>query len=192
MLFQRFVLLVVGFLTTCAVASCSHDDADPNGPLSGVDQGSNFEVTSDGIQVGQTASVGGILLCTNDGQTATLDRLEAEGVAGQVVVEPAGVQPTPVLQQTGAGIGPLPAERYRPVFGTEVTTKCGTEPGPELAVQLRRTGPGNAGVKGFSLYYKVDGKLYVMRVPISVILCDPAVTAGSEPFSDSCRRRQDP
>ncbi len=169
-------------------AGCSHGSVDSNGPLSGVDAQSSFEVTNDRVQVGQTLRVGAILLCTKDGKHAVLDRLDGVGVDGPVVVEPAMVQPAPAVRQIGTSVDALPPDRYQPIGGAAVATKCGESPGAELVIQLRRTATGDGGAKSFTLFYRVGQKAYLYRMPISVVLCDATVSSPSGSFTASCHK----
>lgn len=131
-------------------------------------------------------------LCVRGGATAVLQRVTPAATYGPVQLDRAGYRIRRADQYPELGPpGPLPAS-FVPLTDARVDEPC-TLPPPrnELALQLRRTGPGHALVEGIVVHYRVGRTHYRHLLHASIALCDDSYDGGIGAF-ESCRASENP
>lgn len=163
--------MLAGGTGCAAVAGLGSAD----GPLNGSPSGNSWGIVNLFSEVSAPYPYGvGIDLCVERAGTVELRSVEPARVGGPLLVDRVGVRSFSD-GDGGAGLQPgreMPAT-YLPVDGYLVTNRCTRPQRNEVAVQIRRTGAGDAAVRGLRVSYLHDGRSYTETWPVTLILCDP-------------------
>ncbi|WP_212832203.1 hypothetical protein [Catellatospora sp. TT07R-123] len=177
------LLLAAGLLQGCG------SGRDPDGPLRGVDPAGGFVVSDRESVVDRPWSVGAIRICMQEAGTAVIEAVRPQQVIGAVAVDRFGLRANRSDEvETGGSHEPLPTLGFGDVNGFAVTASCAADqPGPELAIQLHRTGTGGGAVDGIVVDYRVGDQEYQLVNKLVVVACDPDVPgAAPEELRQDC------
>lgn len=165
------VLAVLAGVTGCAADSSS---STSSGPLVGPEVGGGLGIANRLSKASLPYPYSGVGVCVPGAEPAELRSVEPVTLDGTMQLDRVGVRPFS-SGDGGAGLelGEEMPETYRPFAGYQVTTRCGSAERTEVVFQVRRTGPGDAAVRGFRVTYELGGRDYTEEWPVEFILCDP-------------------